>query len=127
MEINISKGGNGIRLDNLIPTAQTITIPSSNANFSGTLYIAETGKVRTIYAELTTKKQITASMNWLNVLTFQGKPIQPVQSTFPVNSTKSPVPVFLARVLTSGSLDIVARQTIASGVSLRFTLTVILA
>ena len=115
------------KVDNLTPVTSTITIPSSNANFSGTLYVATSGKVRTIYAELATKKQITAAMNWLNVLTFQGKPIQPVQSTFPVNSTASPVPVFLARALTSGSFDIIARQNIASGASLRFTLTVILA
>ena len=127
MEINISKGNNSIRLDNLIPTAQTITIPSNNANFSGGLYIATSGKVRTIYAELVTKKQITAAMNWLNVLKFAEKPIQTVESTFSVNSTASPVPVFLARAIPGGSLDIIARQNIASGSSLRFTLTVILA
>ena len=114
-------------VNNLTPVTSTITIPASNANFSGTLYVATSGNVRTIYAELTTKKQITASMGWLNVLTFRGKPIQPVGSTFPVNSTASPVPVFLARALTSGSFDIIARHNIASGSSLRFTLTVILA
>ena len=114
-------------ISSLVPTAQTITIPSSNANFSGSLYVATSGKVRTIYAELATKKQITASMGWLNVLTFQEKPIQTVESTFPVNSTASPVPVFLARAIPGGSLDIIARQNIASGSSLRFTLTVILA
>ena len=126
MEINISKGNNSIRLDNLIPTAQTITIPSANANFSGTLYVATSGKVRTIYAELLTKKQITAAMGWLNVLKLTEKPIYPVGSTFPVNSTASPTPTFMARALTNGSFDIVARQSIASGSSLRFTLTVIL-
>ena len=115
------------KVDNLAPVTSTITIPSSNANFSGTLYVATSGKVRTIYAELLTKKQITAAMNWLNVLTFQGKPIQPVGSTFPVNSTASSAPTFLSRLLTSGSFDIIARQNIASGASLRFTLTVILA
>lgn len=114
-------------VNSLAPVTSTITIPSSNANFSGTLYVATSGKVRTIYAELLTKKQITSAMSWLNVLTFQGKPIQPVASTFSVNSTASPVPLFLARALTSGSLDIIARQNIASGASLRFTLTVILA
>ena len=127
MEINISKGDNSISLDDLFPVAQTITIPSSNANFSGGLYIATSGKVRTIYAELATKKQITASMSWLNVLKLAEKPIQTVESTFPVNSTASPVPVFLARLLTNGSFDIIARQNIASGSILRFTLTVILA
>lgn len=114
-------------VDNLTPVTSTITIPSSNANFRGNLYVATSGKVRTIYAELLTKKQITAAMNWLNVLTFQEKPIQTVESTFSVNSTSSPTPTFLARVLTSGSFDIIARQSIASGASLRFTLTVILA
>lgn len=114
-------------VENLTPVAQTIAIPSSNANFTGTLYVATSGKVRTIYAELLTKKQITASMSWLDIYTFSYKPIQPVESTFPVNSTASPVPVFLARLLTSGSFDIIARQNIASGASLRFTLTVILA
>lgn len=114
-------------VDNLTPVTSTIAIPSSNANFSGTLYVATSGNVRTIYAELLTKKQITSAMGWLNVLTFQGKPIQPVESTFPVNSTASPVPTFLTRALTSGSLDIIVRQNIASGASLRFTLTVILA
>ena len=118
---------NQVSLASLAPVTSTITIPSSNANFSGKLYVATSGKVRTIYAELLTEKQITASMNWLNVLTFQGKPIQPVGSTFSVNSTASPTPTFLARLLTNGSFDIIARQTIASGASLRFTLTVILA
>lgn len=115
------------KVDNLTPVAQTIAIPSSNANFSGTLYVATSGNVRTIYAELLTKKQITASMSWLNVLTFQGKPIQPVQSAFPINSTASSIATFLARLLKDGSFDIIARQNIASGSSLRFTLTVILA
>ena len=114
------------KVNNLTPVAQTITIPSSNANFSGTLYVATSGNVRTIYAELLTKKQITASMNWLNVLKFAEKPIQTVESVFPVNSTASPTPTFLARAIPGGSLDIIARQSIASGASLRFTLTVIL-
>lgn len=118
---------NQVSLSSLAPVTSTITIPSNNANFSGTLYVATSGKVRTIYAELATKKQITASMNWLNVLKFAEKPIQTVESVFPVNSTASPTPTFLARVLTSGSFDIIARQSIASGISLRFTLTVILA
>ena len=114
-------------VNNLAPITSTITIPSNNANFSGGLYIATSGKVRTIYAELSTKKQITAAMGWLNVLTFQEKPIQTVESVFPVNSTASTVSTFLARAIPGGSLDIIARQTIASGSSLRFTFTVILA
>lgn len=114
-------------VNNLTPVTSTITIPSSNANFSGILYVATSGKVRTIYAELATKKQITASMGWLNVLTLAEKPIQTVESTFPVNSTASPVPVFLVRAIPGGSLDIIARQSIASGSILRFALTVILA
>ena len=114
------------KVNNLAPVTSTITIPSSNANFSGGLYIATSGKVRTIYAELLTKKQITAAMNWLNVLKFAEKPIQTVESVFPVNSTASTVPTFLARAIPGGSLDIIARQNIASGASLRFTLTVIL-
>lgn len=118
---------NQVSLSSLAPVTQTITIPSSNANFSGTLYVATSGKVRTIYAELATKKQITSAMGWLNVHKFAEKPIQTVESTFPINGGATPVPVFLARALTSGSLDIIARQNIASGASLRFTFTVILA
>lgn len=114
-------------VNNLAPVTSTITIPSSNANFSGTLYVATSGKVRTIYADLETKKQITASMGWLNVYTFVTKLIQPAQSTFSINNVASPTPTFVAALAKTGSFNILARQNIASSVSLRFALTVILA
>lgn len=115
------------KVNSLAPTAQTITIPSSNANFSGSIYVATSGKVRTIYADLKTKKQITSAMDWVNIYKFSQKLKQAVQSTFVINNVASPTPTFLARAIPGGSLDIIARQNIASGVSLRFTLTVILA
>ena len=118
---------NQVSLASLAPVAQTITIPSSNANFSGNLHIATSGNVRTIFAALATKKQITLSMSWLDIYTFSHKPIQAVQCVFPVNNAASPTPTFMTRIDTNGLLNILAQQNIASDSSLRFTLTVILA
>ena len=118
MEVNISKGGNSICLDDLFPSIHTIT--AFQSSFTGNIAVHDTGKHRDLQCYLIAGKALSAG-TWYNVYTFPTKPLSTCRAIVVANTnTYTPVVVELQ---STGLLRIYPRVAMPINTDIRFTLS----